>query len=1070
MNTARMDDEPALTIRLLGNFQMAWAGEPVAGMNQARLQELLAYLALRRGRPLPRQSTAFLFWPDSSERQALTNFRHLLHRLRKTLPEADRFLAVDDLTAQWRDDPACQVDAVAFEAALARARGAADPDERAEQLQRATALYGGEFLPGCYSDWALVERERLAQENARALQQLIVLHEKRRQYREAIGFARELLRYDPLNEPAYTDLMRLHALNGDRAAALHAYHSCATLLRRELDVAPGWAARQMYERLLMQESAPATLPGGMAVQLVGRDKPWADLQQAWRRAAGRPQLALISGEAGIGKSRLAEELVEWVGRQGIAALVARCYATESELAYAPVVTWLRSRPLPALADPWRREVARLMPEALAAQPHLSPPGPLAEKWQRLHLFEALARAMLDDRAALLLFIDDLQWCDGDTLDWLTYLLTDQRIQAGRPQLLVVAALRSGEADDGAKLDAWRSGLAYSGQLVEVALGPLSEKATLMLAGQVAERSVDPRAGAALYRETEGHPLFVIETVRAGLGQRNGAGGAEPAAYALPDRVRQVLETRLAQLSPPARGVIEAAAVIGRAFTYEVLRHATDPGEDELIHCLDEAWRRRIIREQGEADYDFSHDKLRQVAYEGLSRARRRHLHGRIAAALEAAHAADLDSAAGAIGGHYEAAGTPEKAIAWLARGAAAAARVHAHREGLALVARGMGLLAAWPGDGAGAVWAARLQETAGDSRYLLAQHEAAREAYETALAHAPPEERVGRARLRRKIGSAVMGGNGKFEEAAAHYEEAEATLGPPAGGDEPDVWQEWCQIQLDHASLLYWWHHAEEMKGRIAAIRDRVERHGTAEQWATLLSLLSRQAISENRFGPTQAGLDNARAALAALPAGTPPEKRTLYQCGYGFTLLWQDEYDAAEAALREALALSEMTGDVTLQARCLTHLMIAARRRGRDGEAAALAQRGLERAEAARAYSYIGAAQAGLGWVAWRAGSNAEAGELARAALASWGRQEQVYPLQWQALWPLVALALEQGQVAEAIDHARMLLRPNQQALPDAVAGALAEGLAAWEAGQAATARRRLARALATAQQMNYA
>lgn len=276
------------------------------------------------------------------------------------------------------------------------------------------------------------------------------------------------------------------------------------------------------------------MPGGAVVPLVGRDKPWADLQQLWRQAAKRPQLALVSGEAGIGKSRLAEELVEWIGRQGIVALVARCYATESELAYAPVVTWLRSRPLPPLADPWLRELARLLPEILGQYPHL-PPGPLTEKWQRLHLFEALAHALLDHRSALLLFIDDLQWCDLDTLDWITYLLTDSRLRATRPQLLVVAALRSGE-EDGARLDAWRARLAHGDQLTEVALGPLSEQSTLVLAGQVAERAVDPQRGAALYRDTEGHPLFIIETVRAGLGQREPAGGQVTAtADTLPGR-------------------------------------------------------------------------------------------------------------------------------------------------------------------------------------------------------------------------------------------------------------------------------------------------------------------------------------------------------------------------------------------------------------------------------------------------------------------------------------------------------------------------------------------------------
>ena len=101
------------------------------------------------------------------------------------------------------------------------------------------ALYGGELLPGCYDDWLLAERDRLAQAYGPALEQLAALYEEGRDYRQAIGHAQALLRHDPLHEPAYALLMRLHALNDDRAAALHTYHTCATVLRRELDVEPG---------------------------------------------------------------------------------------------------------------------------------------------------------------------------------------------------------------------------------------------------------------------------------------------------------------------------------------------------------------------------------------------------------------------------------------------------------------------------------------------------------------------------------------------------------------------------------------------------------------------------------------------------------------------------------------------------------------------------------------------------------------------------------------------------------------------------------------------------------------
>ena len=236
------------------------------------------------------------------------------------------------------------------------------------------AGYGGELLPGCYSDWLLAERDRLAQAYGAALEQLAALYEERRDYRQAIGHAQTLLRHDPLHEPTYARLMRLQALNDDRAAALHTYHTCATILRRELDVEPGPTTRELYERLLnVKPQSVAPTQTEAAIPLVGREGEWAQIQQAWRAAADRPRLALISGEAGIGKTRLAEALAEWVGRQGVPALTARCYAAGGDLAYAPVVTWLRGHPRPPLADPWLRELARLLPEILIERPDLPPP-------------------------------------------------------------------------------------------------------------------------------------------------------------------------------------------------------------------------------------------------------------------------------------------------------------------------------------------------------------------------------------------------------------------------------------------------------------------------------------------------------------------------------------------------------------------------------------------------------------------------------------------------------------------------------------------------------------------------
>ncbi len=152
-----------LRIHLLGSFRLLHRDEVVKGFDQARLQELLAYLLLHRDSPVPRQQLAFLFWPDLAEEQACTNFRHLWHRLRRALPDADRFLGADELTVQWREDAPGWSDVALFETGLRRVQANAGADDRIAVPEQVVVAYSGELLPGCYSDWLLAERDRLAQ-------------------------------------------------------------------------------------------------------------------------------------------------------------------------------------------------------------------------------------------------------------------------------------------------------------------------------------------------------------------------------------------------------------------------------------------------------------------------------------------------------------------------------------------------------------------------------------------------------------------------------------------------------------------------------------------------------------------------------------------------------------------------------------------------------------------------------------------------------------------------------------------------------------------------------------------
>jgi len=679
-------EKHTLDIQLLGGFRLDYADQSVDGIDTPRLQSLLAYLLLHRETPQSRHRLAFLFWPDSPESQALTNLRNLLYRLRQQLPDADRFLSVDHNTLQWRTEAPFDLDVARFEQALERPdeglgagpAGAGPGSVSARQaLEEAVDTYAGDLLPSCYDDWIVADRQRLAQAFRRALERLVQQTEAQQDYSAGILYAQRLQRHDPLEEGPYRHLMRLRALTGDRAGALRAYHRCETVLERELGVEPSPSTREIYERLLALEDGSAEPVRSLAPMvatfpLVGRHDAWSSLREAWRTASsGRPHFALINGEAGIGKTRLAEELVQWTSRQGIATATARCYAIERELAYAPAAAWLRALPRPRLEPVWQTELARILPDLLAEQPDIPPPGPLTEAWQRQRFFEALARAVLAAGQPLLLVIDSLQWCDQGTLEWLHYLVNHNP----RARLLLVGTFRPQDPGDDGPLDALLHVLRQSEQLTEITLSPLGKAEAATLAEQAAGRKLEGNLIDCLYGETEGNPLFIVETVRAGLPDEVRGSPSEGFVCLprpLPPKMKDALMARVDQLSPPARALAEAAATIGREFTFLVLTQASDRDEDALVPVLDELWRHRIFRQQGEDAYDFGHDKLREVIYDGLSRARKRMLHRHVAQALERVHAKNLDAVAARIANHYERADEPEEAVRYYQQAATVA--------------------------------------------------------------------------------------------------------------------------------------------------------------------------------------------------------------------------------------------------------------------------------------------------------------------------------------------------------------------------------------------------------------
>ena len=355
---------------------------PLVGRQRlsAKAQALLCYLAMT-GRIHTRAALAALLWGEHGEEEARRNLRKVIQELRSQL---EPYLAIDHHTVGLHSPDLYWVDALDF-AGVEGETQHVDSD----RLQSALALYRADFLDGFYvrdapafETWMLAERARLRDLMLGCLSTLGERHAAEGDLSGAIATIRRLLELEPWREDAHRRLMGWLEQSGQRNAALVQYDICCRVLAEELGVEPDADTRDASHappaacRCCPKRLGPARPPVPVVdFTLVGRKAEWHTLRTAWTRTVqSGTQMVFVAGEAGIGKTRLAEELLLHVQRQGHIAVRARAYALEGRLAYAPLADWLRSPPLQAslarLDHVWLRELARLLPELLIQHPDL----------------------------------------------------------------------------------------------------------------------------------------------------------------------------------------------------------------------------------------------------------------------------------------------------------------------------------------------------------------------------------------------------------------------------------------------------------------------------------------------------------------------------------------------------------------------------------------------------------------------------------------------------------------------------------------------------------------------------
>ncbi|HXF60295.1 MAG TPA: AAA family ATPase, partial [Caldilineaceae bacterium] len=669
--------EPALELMTLGRFQIRRRGQPLPddAWPTQKSKQLVKLLLTRRGELTPADQIMEWLWPDLPPDRARNNLWVAVSQARRVLEPAlpprapSAYIASEGDGYRFLADSDHRWDVAEFRRAWAAARAQTDPAARTTALEAARALYTGDYLAeDPYEAWAIPLREALRAAYIELLLALGESYAQAGQYTEAIAQAQAVLALEAASEPAYQALMRYHYFAGDQRAARLAYDACVRALREELDAPPMPATVELYRQIqrhtlpLPTGATPIVAPGATAEEaayslthtpFVGRAREYNILVCAVQAAAdGQGRIILIEGEPGIGKSRLVQEAIAYARGQGMTTLLAHCYQVEQAIPYQPIVDMLDQ----ALAETPARLFLDLPPVYLAELAALAPelgtllderPAPPDEGGVRqLRRFRALQQCLelLAGERGLLLAMDDIHWADYPTRQFLHHLAT----HIARLPILLICTYRSEEAAADPELATFIDSVSRAPQTTRLALDRLTPGDTGALLDLLTGSSEAARhLGEWLHAETDGNPFFVISILQS-LVEQELLHEARPAwqvdaqridicdaSLALPDALRESVRVRLRRLPTPMRRVLEVAAVLGRRFDFATLAAASGEREDSLLELVEGLLQRQLLRETGAAeagpyglghDYDFSHDKIREVVYHDISNARRVLLH------------------------------------------------------------------------------------------------------------------------------------------------------------------------------------------------------------------------------------------------------------------------------------------------------------------------------------------------------------------------------------------------------------------------------------------------------------
>lgn len=873
------------------------------------------------------------------------------------------------------------------------------------------------------------------------------------------------------------------------------------------EVLPGPAAKPLTGWYLERPKARSSAHHGQRRlrshgPLVGRQAELAVLGEATRAAtSGVGSIVFVVGEPGVGKTRLVQEcrkrFMAWVGAgtgrlplwlegRGASYALSTPYGLYRQLlsAWTGVALEEGAAKMRAALERAMRAVfgkdvehvallANLMGLPTGGDgPHLSRLSP--EGLQRA-TFAAMRAVVsrLAETGPTVLVLEDLHWADPTSLR-----LTEDLAAVARDAPLLLLATRRRDPDP--EVSTLESVLESNAPcpVFRVDLLPLTNREERELARDLMGGNVGDDVIDVVCATVDGNPLFLEERftslVEAGVLVRDEAqwSVSGPTTIEVPDALERLVRSRVDRLRPLLRDAISAASVLGAEFPLSAL-DVVARLDEELPAVVGELCAAGLLKEvRGAPDpvYRFRHALIQDAIYRGILRDQRRRLHARAAWGLEAAMADRLNEVAALLGNHYALAGDTDRSVYYLEVAGDQAASVFANDEAIASYRRALAIVRP---EGAGPDVTKVSQQLRAKLAHTLrytGRYADARGVLQEALRLTASDETFERARLYSELAGLEIDDH-KYDAAIAACGAAEKLLGEhPEAGDQAAV-DLWLQILVDQwADVHYWRNEPDQAAAVLEKARPVVEARGSSAHKQNFYMGVALQRARHARYQIDDRILADARAAVAVAQQGGEEREIAWIVFCLGFFLLWHGDLAEAQERLQASLEIVERTGDPVLRARCLNYLNVTALRRHDLEAVRSLSEAALAAAETAGYPEYVAAAKAAMAWTAWRDGRLEEVEPLASSALELWGATVVSYSWYWVCLWPLIAVKLLAGQLAEAVAASRQMLVAPQQRLPDELESLVESAGTAWDRREQKLAARELTAALELACRLGYA